>query len=260
MTLSPPAARRALVTGAGSGLGAALVTILRAEGWEVAGIDLHDAQGDHRYQADVSDPAEIADAVQRAATDLGGIEGVANCAGIFRNSLSPVHALDLEAWHSTLAVNLTGSFHVARETLPHLMKTRGAMVLVASTAAEHPQPGGVAYAASKAGARSLARSVALEYAAQGVRACSVSSGYMRTAMTEKVLARDDMRSAIEASIPAGRAADPAEVATIIAFMLSNRTTFLTGQDVTIDGGGALMAYVGNTDVARMWSRRDRRGE
>jgi NAD(P)-dependent dehydrogenase (short-subunit alcohol dehydrogenase family) len=83
---------------------------------------------------------------------------------------------------------------------------------------------------------------------------------MRTAMTEKVLARDDMRSAIEASIPAGRAADPAEVATIIAFMLSNRTTFLTGQDVTIDGGGALMAYVGNTDVARMWSRRDRRGE
>ena len=81
---------------------------------------------------------------------------------------------------------------------------------------------------------------------------------MRTGMTEKVLSRDDIRAAIERSIPAGRVADPAEVAGVIAFLFGADASFLTGQDITVDGGGALTAYTGTDDVAGMWSRFEQR--
>ena len=251
--------RTALVTGAASGLGQALVTRLKDDGWRVAGFDVQSPSEHVSHSVDVTDPAALTRAVDEVVAGFGGIDAVASCAGVFRNALTPVHALDDAAWATPLNVNLTGSFNVARATLTHLISRNGVIVFVASTAADHPQPGGVAYAASKAGVRALARSVSLEYARRGVRACSVSPGYMRTGMTEKVLSRDDIRAAIEKSIPAGRVADPAEVAGVIAFLFGADASFLTGQDITVDGGGALTAYTGTDDVARMWSRFEQRG-
>lgn len=256
--MSSSASRRAVVTGTASGLGRALAVHLRAEGWRVAGLDRAGATGDLTYDVDVTDVAAVTAAVGTAAAELGGIDALASCAGVFPNTLAPVHMLDHDVWDLTLGVNLTGSFNVARAALPHLIESKGAIVLVSSTAAEHSQPGGAAYAASKAGVRALARSIALEYAPLGVRACSVSPGYMQTAMTAKVLSRDDIRAGVEASIPLGRVSNPAEVAEVIAFLLGTRASFLTGEDVTVDGGGGLMAYVAPGDVAGMWSRQERR--
>jgi glucose 1-dehydrogenase len=230
------------------------VGVLRAAGWRVAGFDVAPCESDLSLRVDVSDAGAVEAAVETAVAEFGGLDGAVNCAGIVRNTLTPVHAVSLEDWHAMLSVNLSGSFHFARATLPYLMRSGGAIVFTASTSALHPQPGSVAYAASKAGVRMLALSVALEYAQYGVRACAVSPGYMRTGMTEKVLSRDDMREVIEASIPLHRTSDPAEVAEVISFILSPQAGFLTGQDITVDGGGTLMAYNQPTDVEHMWSR------
>lgn len=249
--------RHAVITGTASGLGRALVDRLHDNGWRVTGLDRAGATGDLTFDADVTDVAAIDQAVAAAAAEFGRIDAVATCAGVFVNSLSPVHALTHENWTTTLGVNLTGSFNLAKATLPHLMESKGAIVLVSSTAAEHSQPGGAAYAASKAGVRALARSIALEYAMHGVRACSVSPGYMQTGMTAKVLSRNEIRADVEASIPLGRVSDPAEVAEVISFLLGSGASFLTGEDVTVDGGGGLMAYVDKGHVGSMWSRYER---
>lgn len=248
----------AVVSGAASGLGRAVVERLRFAGWKVAGLDLADAVGDITVDVDVTDAEQLAKAVDTVAVEFGGIDGLVHCAGVFPNGLQPVHLVDDAMWDRTIGVNLTGSFNIARATLPHLMQSKGALVLISSTAADHSQPGGSAYAASKAGVRALARSIALEYAIHGVRACSVSPGYMRTGMTEKVLSRPDILANIESSVPLGRVSDPREVANLIAFFLSDEAGFLTGEDITVDGGGGLMAYVGNTEVAAMWSKQERR--
>jgi glucose 1-dehydrogenase len=127
------------------------------------------------------------------------------------------------------------------------------VVLVASVSAKHPQFGGGAYSASKAGVAALARSIALEYAHFGIRSCSVSPGYMETAMTSLLLQRADLRARIEDNIPLGRIASPVEAADVIAFLLSPAAMYITGQDVVVDGGQELTAYVREGDVAKMWN-------
>lgn len=258
--VTPPAPRVALVTGTASGLGKAAVERLQADGWRVAGLDLTGATGDWVGDVDVTSVEQVTGAVETVVRELGGLDALVHCAGVFRNDLLPVHVIDDATWEGTLRVNLTGSFNVARAALPHLVARQGVVVLVASTAADHVQPGGAAYAASKAGVRSLARSIALEYGSLGVRAISVSPGYMRTGMTEKLLSRPDILAAVEESLPLGRVSDPSEVANAIAFVVGDQSGFLTGEDITVDGGGGLMAYVGAGDVARMWERQARRGD
>jgi len=259
MTVEPrntgPTGRAVVVTGGASGLGAATVELFAAEGWRVAVVDLADtAAGEVALTADVSDPEQVRRAVDRAAETFGQLDAVVSCAGAFRNTLAPCHLLDQDAWRRTLEVNLTGSFFVAQAALPHLVTRGGSLVLVASVSSSSPQPGGTAYSASKAGVVALARSIALEYACHRIQANAVSPGYMDTPMAAPALSRPELRQVIEEGIPLGRVAAPAEVAQVIVDLCARRSRFLTGQEITVDGGESLGAFVHPGEVARMWDR------
>jgi NAD(P)-dependent dehydrogenase (short-subunit alcohol dehydrogenase family) len=256
--LSAP--RRAIVTGAASGLGRACVEALRARSYAVAALDARDpaaaaaVAAEHVAQCDVSDVRAVADAVAGSIDALGGLDAAVHCAGIFPEESVPLHALSPGVWERTLAVNLTGAYALTRAVLPALMQSRGALVLTASVAGEQPQPGAAVYAAAKAGVAALARATAIEYAHLGVRVNAVSPGWMDTAMAGPVLARPSRRERVEHAVPLGRVAAPAEVAETVAWLVSAAAGYITGQDIVVDGGLGRTAYVQEGDVAAVWRR------
>ena len=266
MALVGPAA---LVTGAASGLGRAVVGWLRAAGWRTAGIDLSPAAGaDFDAVADITDGDALAGAVAAAATEqpcngsrnvaaavehLGGLDGAAACAGVNATSFALGHRLPRADWDRLLSVNLTGAFLTAQAVLPHLVSRRGALVIVSSVSAHHPLPGAGHYSAAKAGVVALTRSLALEYAAAGVRVNSVAPGYMDTPMSSPVLGRENLRRRIEETIPLGRIAEPGDVAEVVGWLLTPGARYLTGQDVTVDGGLGLSTYSSRALIDRLWA-------
>jgi NAD(P)-dependent dehydrogenase (short-subunit alcohol dehydrogenase family) len=248
--------RRAIVTGAASGLGRACVAQLRARSYAVAALDANpaDVEAEHVDTCDVSDIDGVEAAVGAAVSVLGGLDAAVHCAGIFPDQVVPLHAIEPQTWERTIAVNLTGAFALARAVLPALAEARGALVLTASVAGEQPQPGAAAYAAAKAGVGALARAIAIEYAHLGVRANSISPGWMDTAMAAPVLERPALRERIDRAIPLGRVASAEEIAAATAWLVSEEASYITGQDIVIDGGLAIAAYVGAGEVAAAWKR------
>jgi NAD(P)-dependent dehydrogenase (short-subunit alcohol dehydrogenase family) len=177
-----------------------------------------------------------------------------HCAGIYPEESVPLHALSPQVWERTLAVNLTGAYAFARAVLPALIQSRGALVLTASGAGEQPQAGAAVYAAAKAGVAALARAAAIEYAHLGVRVNAISPGWMDTAMAAPVLTRQNRRERVERSVPLGRVAASAEVAETVVWLISEAAGYITGQDIVVDGGLGLAAYVEEGDVAAVWRR------
>jgi NAD(P)-dependent dehydrogenase (short-subunit alcohol dehydrogenase family) len=248
--------RRAIVTGAASGLGRACVMELRARSYAVAALDLDpaDVAAEHIGQCDVCDVGAVAAAVDEALSELGGLNAVVHCAGMFPDQVVPLHAVPERTWRRTIDVNLTGAYAVARAVLPALVESRGALVLTASVAGDQAQPGAAAYAASKAGVAALARATAIEYAPRGVRVNSVSPGWMDTAMAAPVLGRAGLRDRIERAVPLGKVASPEQVAASVAWLLSEDAAYVTGQNIVIDGGLVISADVREGDVSSTWKR------
>lgn len=242
----------AVVTGAAGGLGAATAAALSARGWTVAGLDRVTPETAHAYEVDITDRAALSAAVADVLERYGRIDGVAHCAGIFRNPMAPLHLLDDTVWHDTIAVNLTGTYTVAKAVLPALMHSRGALTVVSSISATFTQPGGAAYAASKAGMIGLANAIAVEYGTQGVRCNAVLPGYMATGMAAPLLERPHLREQIEREIPLARVAAPAEVAEVVAFTLSSEASYLSGHSLVVDGAAHLTSMTTRRDNDRMW--------
>lgn len=205
------------------------------------------------YVVDVSDPASVKAGVDAVLASHGRIDAVAHCAGVFRNSMAPLHLLEDEVWHETIGVNLTGGYLVAKATLPALLESRGALTMVSSISATFTQPGGSAYAASKAGLLGMVNAMAVEYGPRGVRCNSVLPGYMATPMASPLLERSHLRERIEAEIPLARVADPREVAEVVAFSLSPAASYLSGHALVVDGAAHLTSMTSRRDNDRMWS-------
>jgi len=236
----------AIVTGAGSGLGAATARRLSGEGARVACLDVafEAAQstardcgtGSRAYAVDVSNPEAVRDGVGKAAAELGRPSVVVNCAGIGRFYHS--HEMPFADWQKIIGVNLTGTFLVCQAALPLLLDGGGTIVNVASNAGLMSQPYSAAYCASKGGVVQLTRALADEYLERGIRVNCVAPGGIATPLQDafRIMPENiEFRKLAKIRTPLGNAT-PEEVAGLIAFVASEEGRYMTGAIVSIDGG------------------------
>ncbi len=247
MTIDRFTGRKALVTGGASGIGRATALRLASEGADVVAVDVNggplaavaaESEGlggsVTALVGDVSTEAGVRSLVGSSLATLGSLDVVANVAGIL--SFGHSHDLALEEWNRILAVNLTGTFLVCRETLPHLLESKGCIVNLASTAAHAGQPWALAYSASKGGILALTRELAVEYAAAGVRANSISPGAIDTPITGAFeLPEGADIKLIRRVTPLGPFGTPEGIAAAIAYVASDEASHMNGADIRIDG-------------------------
>ncbi len=238
--------KTALVTGASRGIGAACVDRLVAEGANVVCADINGdgAEGTAQrsrdagveaigVQCDVGDEASVKALVSGAVERFGQLDVVVNMAGIL--SATHSHEETLENWERVIRVNLTGVFLVCRESLPHLIESKGAIVNAASTSSLSGHPWFAAYGASKAGVYMLSNSLAMEYAKRGVRVNCVAPGGINTDMVQVDMPDDVDGRILARMMPIGPMGEPDMVADTVAFLASSDARFINGEIVRVDG-------------------------
>lgn len=244
-----------VVTGAAKGIGRAVAELLAADGHPLVLVDV-DAEGLATLAGALPCPTEVvvgsvaepatADAAARAAAAHGGCHGLSHNAGIQRygTALSTPSA----TWDEVIAVNLTSAYVLSHALLPQIVAARGALVFMASVQGLATQAGVAAYTTAKHGLIGLTKSIAVDFAAAGVRANAVAPGSVDTPMLHWAvnLAPDPAAvwAEIDAMHPMGRPARAAEVASVVAFLLSDQASFITGEVIRVDGG--LLSRIGGS--------------
>ncbi len=228
------AGKRAIVTGAGSGIGRAVALELLRQGAQVVGIDLKPAADLQAIVADVSDATAASTAVAQAAERLDGLDIVVNVAGILRES--PLSDFDYVAFDRMVAVNVTGTVRVTQAALPHL-PPGSRIINVASELAFLGRQLASGYAATKGAILSLTRSWARELAPH-ILVNAVAPGPVDTPLLG-FGAMTPAQQTLETTNPLGRIGTPEEIAAVIAFLASPAASFITGQCFSADGGAAM---------------------
>ncbi|EMA40945.1 SDR family NAD(P)-dependent oxidoreductase [Halococcus hamelinensis] len=243
--------QRAVVTGAGRGLGNVMATAYAEAGADVAIVDVDAETAEQAADeiaelgvettsvtADVSDEAEVEAMTETVVDRLGGIDILLNNAGIVSNT--PAEEMPVDEWQATMDVNLTGVFLCSKHVGRHMLERgSGTIVNISSMSglvANHPQPQ-IAYNASKAGVIMVTRSLASEWGDRGVRVNSIAPGYMRTDLVEDVLEEDpEMAETWREYTPMGRLGKPTELGPVAVFLASEASSFMNGEIVSFDGG------------------------
>jgi glucose 1-dehydrogenase len=241
--------RAALVTGANSGLGAAIATELARAGARVAVNWVADPEAADRVvrsireaggeglavQADVSDAGQVARMFEALDAGLGGLDVLVNNAGV-DGPRAVTWEADPAAWERVLRVDLLGAFHCAREAARRMVARRGGVIVnVTSVHEKIPWGGYGAYAAAKAGLSMLTRTLAQEAAPFGVRVVALAPGAIRTPINRAVWEDPASMGDLLEKIPLGRIGEPEEVARVAAFLASDAASYLTGSTVFVDG-------------------------
>jgi NAD(P)-dependent dehydrogenase (short-subunit alcohol dehydrogenase family) len=229
--------RAALITGGASGIGAATAEVFRREGAVVGILDRAEGAGELTYQVDVRDGDAVARAVDEFARAAGGLDILINNAGT--GDLRPLHTVDEKLWHRLIDVNLTGTYHCMRAAIPLMLAGgRGAIVNNASVSGLMPTRNEAAYSAAKAAVIALTKSGALEYGPQ-VRVNCVAPGHVRTPLTAVWEQYPDAFGPIAEQLPLRRIGEAHEIAEVILFLASDRSSYITGQTIVADGGAML---------------------
>lgn len=236
--------KHALVTGAGSGIGRATATLLARQGASVL-VAERDAESGRRVaqtiedsggqadfmQLDVSDEAQVAAAVKQVVSTRGRLDIMVNNAGIGGRRDDPFH------WDAVIAVNLSGVLYGCKHAVIQMREQGdgGSIVSIASIAGL-TGGWGTAYTASKHGVIGITRNLALETASEGIRVNCVCPGYVKTALTRAAWESAEATARVLPSIPMGRMAEPEEIAEAVAWLASDRASYVTGFALVVDGG------------------------
>lgn len=247
--------RAVLITGGGTGIGAAVARLLCDAGNRVAILGrragvlraVAASTGALDLVCDVSDPGQVSRSVSAVCEAFGGLDGLVLNAGVM--APGGVGDLSLESWTELVSVNLTGCFLVARAVLPVLIERRGSIVSVASVAALRAASGMGGYAATKAGLVALTQSIAVDHAHQGVRANVVCPGWTVTEMADEEMASfgasrglpvADAYKLVTALVPQRRPASADEVAAVVAWLLSGAASYVNGAVIPVDGSASVV--------------------
>jgi 3-oxoacyl-[acyl-carrier protein] reductase len=242
----------ALVTGAARGIGAATARRLAAEGATVACVDLTadrcgpliDDLADTgasaaAYGCDVSDSSQVDALIADVMTELGRIDVLVNNAGMTRDNL--LFRMSEDDWDKVIDVNLKSAFLMTRAVQKHMVDQRSGAIVNLSSRSALGNRGQANYAAAKAGIQGLTATLAIELGPFGVRVNAVAPGYVATAMTDATAVRvgvtpEEHQAAAARVVPLRRVAQPAEIASVIAFLASDEASYVSGQTLYVNGG------------------------
>ncbi|QDG78431.1 SDR family NAD(P)-dependent oxidoreductase [Labrenzia sp. PHM005] len=232
----------ALVTGAARGIGLATTKLLIEKGWKVAMVDRDGAEltkaaaginAGSAYIYDVSIETQVDEMMTKIIEHFGRLDAVVNNAGVA--NFGPIEDADLSLWRTVMATNLDGVFIVSQAAVPHLKKTKGAIVNIGSISGLRASTLRVAYGTSKAAVIHLTKQQAAELGEYGIRANCVCPGPVRTKLAMAVHSQEII-DAYHDAIPLNRYGSEAEIASVIAFLCSEEASYVTGQVIASDGG------------------------
>ena len=234
-----------VVTGAGSGIGKAVATTFGRDGWDVLCADLDYSAAEstaesigpnaHPYELNVTDEQGCSEAIN-AASSMSELTAVVTCAGA--NARAPGHEMTMDTFNRVMSVNVNGTFHIAKAAGARMIEnaTPGSMVFISSINGVHALAGQAAYATSKAAVAMLAKVLAVDWGAAGIRVNAVGPGLTDTPMAAGMLADEEkMRWAMD-RIPMKKVADPSDIADVVHFLCSDKARHVTGAFVPVDGG------------------------